>query len=173
MEQKSRNSFKGIIRDKMLKGRNWNYSRLPQRIGSDRLRTFYELTRSRNFENEHTSFNLNAVTASKSFRIFYRVVHVDVFVPKPLRCFSCQRFRHHETNCPVAVGSVCEKCGTGGQNHKNSPKCINYIKDDVCKIWKKEKETWKLKSRKTSHTWKQRNYLNFNLSLSSKPEKNQ
>ena len=91
----------------------------------------------------------------KSLRIFYRIVPVDIYVPNPLRCFNCQRFGHHENNCPVDLGSVCANCGAGGHDHhtsacKNAPKCVNCGKDHVsrssnCEIWKKEKEICKIK----------------------------
>ena len=78
-----------------------------------------------------------------------------MYVPNPLRCFNCQRFGHHETNCPVDIGSVCEKCGAGGHDHhtsacKNAPKCVNCGKDHLsrsnqCEVWKKEKEISKIK----------------------------
>ena len=41
----------------------------------------------------------NRVNVPKSLKIFYHVVPVDVYVPKPLHCFNCQRFGHHENNC--------------------------------------------------------------------------
>ena len=77
-----------------------------------------------------------SVSVPKSLKIFYRIVPVDVYVPNPLRCFNCQRFGHHETNCPVDIGSVCEKCGAGGHDHltsacKNVPKCVNCGKDHL------------------------------------------
>ena len=37
-------------------------------------------------------------------------------MPNPLRCFNCQRFGH-ENNCPVDIGSVCERCGKGEDDH--------------------------------------------------------
>ena len=80
---------------------------------------------------------------------------VDIYVPNLLRCFNCQRFGHHENNCPVDLGSVCVNCGEGGYDHhtsacKNKPKCVNCDKDNVsqssdCEIWKKEKEICKIK----------------------------
>ena len=70
-------------------------------------------------------------------------------MPNPLRCFNCQKFGHHENNCPVDLVFVCANCGAGGHDHhtspvKNKPKCVNCGKDHVsrsseCKIWKKEK----------------------------------
>ena len=71
----------------------------------------------------------NTVNVPKSLKIFYRVVPVDIYVPNPLRCFNCQRFGHHETNCPVDLGSVCANFGAGGHDHhtsacKNKPKCV-------------------------------------------------
>ena len=76
-------------------------------------------------------------------------------MPNPPRCFNCQRFGHHENNCPVDIGSVCERCGKGGDDHHtnqctNPAKCVNCGKDHLsrsseCEVWKKEKEIMKLK----------------------------
>ena len=96
----------------------------------------------------------NSVTVPKSIKLFYRIIPVDVYVPNPLWCFNCQRFGHHETNCPVDTGSVCEKCGTGGNDHltpacKIKPKFVNCGKEHIsrsnlCEIWKTEKEIMKI-----------------------------
>ena len=76
-------------------------------------------------------------------------------MPNPLRYFNCQRFAHHEKNCPEDLGSVCEKCGVGQFDHlvskcKNPVKYVNCGKDHLsrsnkCEIWKKEKEIMKIK----------------------------
>ena len=42
-------------------------------------------------------------------------------MPNPLRCFNCQKFGHHENNCPVDLGFVCANCGAGGHEHHTSP----------------------------------------------------
>ena len=132
----------------------------------------------------------NTVNVPKSLKIFYRIVPVDAYVPNPLRCFNCQRFGHHESNCPVDIGSVCEKCGTGGHDHhtsscKNKPKCVNCGKEHIsrsitCEIWKKEKEIMKIKAKKNVTYLEakklfetQSSELDFSKivqSLSSKPE---
>ena len=132
----------------------------------------------------------NTVNVPKSLRIFYRIVPVDIYVPNPLRCFNCQRFGHHENNCPADLGSVCANCGAGGHDHhtsacKNAPKCVNCGKDHVsrssnCEIWKKEKEICKIKVTKNityleakKQFESQTSDLDFTKilqSLSSKPE---
>ena len=127
----------------------------------------------------------NTVNVPKSLKIFYRIVPVDVYVPNPLQCFNCQRFGHHEGNCPVDIGSVCEKCSTGGHDHhtsscKNKPKCVNCGKEHIsrsntCEIWKKEKEIMKIKATKnvTYLFETQTSELDISKivqSLSSKPE---
>ena len=92
----------------------------------------------------------NTITVPKSLKIFYRIIPVTMYVPNPLRCFNCQRFEHHEGDCPVDYASVCEKCGTGGFDHleskcPNQVKCVNcglnhLSRSNVCEVWKKEKE---------------------------------
>ena len=78
-----------------------------------------------------------------------------MYVPNPLRCFSCQRFGHHENSCSEDPGSVCKNYGADGHAHhtsqcKNPTKCINCGKDhspksNICEDWLKEKATIKLK----------------------------
>ena len=78
-----------------------------------------------------------------------------MYIPNPLRCFNCQRFGYHENNCPVDLGSICERCGMGGHDHHtnhctNPAQCVNCGKDHLsrssdCEVWKKEKEIMKLK----------------------------
>ena len=96
----------------------------------------------------------NTVTIPKTLKLYYRIVPVDAYVSNLLRCFNCQKFGLHETNCPVDLGSVCANCGAGGHDHhtsacQNQPKCVNCRKDHAsrssqCEIWKKEKEISKI-----------------------------
>ena len=155
-EHKSLNTSKGIIRDRMLKGEKEDD--IVEYLKEQGVVACKRFTIKKDHETVQTNtllLTFNSVSVPKSLKIFYRIVPVDVYVPNPLRCFNCQRFGHHETNCPVDIGSVCEKCGAGGHDHhtsacKNAPKCVNCGKDHLsrsnqCEVWKKEKEISKIK----------------------------
>ena len=158
-EHKSLNSSKGIIRNRMLKGDK--ETEIVDYLKEQGVTACTRFTIKKDHETVETNtllLTFNTVDVPKSLKIFYRIVPVDMYVPNPLRCFNCQRFGHHESNCPVDIGSVCEKCGTGGHDHhtsscKSKPKCVNCGKEhlsrsNTCEIWKKEKEIMKIKATK-------------------------
>ena len=155
-EHKTLNTCKGIIRDRTLKGESeeniLEYLRSQDVIAVKRFK----------IQKGHSQIETNTllltfkkIEVPKSLRIFYRFVPVDVYIPNPLRCYNCQRFGHHEMNCPEDIGSVCEKCGMGNHDHitsrcKNETKCVNcgqnhLSKSTECEVWKKEKEIMKIK----------------------------
>ena len=120
-EHKSLNSSKGIIRDRMLKGDK--ETEIVGYLKEQGVTACTRFTIKKDHETVETNtllLTFNTVDVPKSLKIFYRIVPVDMYVPNPLRCFNCQRFGHHESNCPVDIGSVCEKCGTGGHDHHTS-----------------------------------------------------
>ena len=190
-EHQSLNSSKGIICDRMLKGEKEDeiVDYLKEQ-GVTACKRFKIKKDHEMVETNTLLLTFNTVNVPKSLRIFYRIVPVDIYVPNPLRCFNCQRFGHHENNCPVDLGSVCANCGAGGHDHhtsacKNAPKCVNCGKDQVsrssnCEIWKKEKEICKIKVTKNityleakKQFESQTSDLDFTKivqSLSSKPE---
>ena len=77
---------------------------------------------------------------------------MDLYIPNPLRCFSCQKFGHHKDRC--RLGKVlCPKCG---KEHSEAicteeTSCINckgphpaFSKE--CPVWLKEKKIVKIKT---------------------------
>ena len=72
---------------------------------------------------------------------------VRVFIPNPLRCFTCQRFGHSSKFCKQAPR--CQKCGEAphGDAACSAPvKCLSCnstehnTSSNQCPIWKREKE---------------------------------
>ena len=100
-------------------------------------------------------FLMNIFFALKGSKLFIIIIPVEIYVPNPLRCFNCKKFGHHESNCPVDEGSVCERCGKGDHDHltsqcKSPAKCVNCGGNHVsrssdCDTWKKENEVMKIK----------------------------
>ena len=155
-EHTSLNSSKGIIRNPILKQETeeniLDYLR-PQ--GVTHVKRF-KIKKNHEYVNTNTLLlTFNSVETPKSLKIFYQIIPVELYVPNPLRCFNCQKFGHHENNCPADDGSVCEKCGTGNHDHltsqcKNPTKCVNcggnhISRSSDCEVWKKEKEVMKIK----------------------------
>ena len=155
-EHKTLNTSKGIIKDRALKGET--EANIYEYLQSQGVNAVKRFTIKKNYETIPTNtllLTFNSVTVPKSLKIFYRVIPVEIYVPNPLRCFNCQRFGHHESDCPVDYASVCDKCGIGGFDHiasncKNRVKCVNcgidhLSRSNECEIWKKEKEIMRVK----------------------------
>ena len=155
-EHRTLNTSKGIIKDRTLKGET--EKGICEYLKSQGVIAVKRFTIKKDHEVIETNtllLTFNSITVPKTLRIFYQFVPVDIYVPNPLRCFNCQRFGHHESDCPIDYCSVCEKCGTGGFHHlasacPNPVKCVNcglnhLSRSNVCEVWKKEKEIMKIK----------------------------
>jgi hypothetical protein len=83
----------------------------------------------------------------------YLKVKVDPFIPSPLRCFKCQKFGHHVSNCK-SEEQICAKCSLSGHeadNCGNPVKCLNCQGNhpayfNTCPTWKMEKEVCRVKT---------------------------
>ena len=91
----------------------------------------------------------------KEIRIGYTIERVEQYIPTPLRCFKCQKFRHHKEICRGR--QVCCKCGKRDPDHMEneckSIKCANCHEEHPafsrsCAIYKKEKEIMFIKHTK-------------------------
>ena len=155
-EHRTLNTSKGIIKDRTLKGET--EKDICEYLKSQGVIAVKRFTIKKDHEVIETNtllLTFNSITVPKTLRIFYQFVPVDIYVPNPLRCFNCQRFGHHESDCPIDYCSVCETCGTGGFHHlasacPNPVKCVNcglnhLSRSNVCEVWKKEKEIMKIK----------------------------
>ena len=155
-EHKTHNSSKGIIRDKTLRLESEeNILEYLKSQGVTHVKRF-KIKKNHELVNTNTLLlTFNTFVTPKTLKIFFQLIPVELYVPNPLRCFNCQKFGHHESNCPADESSVCERCGKGDQDHttsqcKNPAKCVNCGGNHVsrssdCDIWKKEKEIMKIK----------------------------
>ena len=155
-EHKSLNTSKGIIRNPILKSETEeNILEYLKPQGVTHVKRF-TIRRNQVIVNTNTLLlTFNSIVTPKTLKIFYQIIPVELYVPNPLRCFNCQRFGHHESNCPADVGSVCERCGTVNHDHptsqcQNQAKCVNCGENHMsrssdCDVWKKEKNVMKIK----------------------------
>ena len=86
----------------------------------------------------------------KKINIGYLKKETRPYIPKPQKCFQCQKFGHTKNSCKGKA--VCAGCGEGQNKDgcQNDPKCVNYQGDHVaisrdCPKWKIEKDIVPLK----------------------------
>ena len=176
-EHNTLNSSKGIIRDRSLKGETEeNILEYLKPQGVTTVKRLKIRKGEQPIETNTFLLTFNMVTLPKSLRIFYRMIPVEIYIPNPLRCFNCQKYNHHEDNCPQDIGAVCENCGMGDDDHitsrcKNPTKCVNCGKDhpsrsNKCEIWIQEKEIMRIKVTNKTTYLEAKRYLNTNQSSS-------
>ena len=155
-EHQSLNSSKVIIRNPILRAEpEENILEYLKPQGVTHVKRFTIRKNNERINTNTLLLTFNSVATPKTLKIFYQIIQVELYVPNPLRCFNCQKFGHHENNCPADLGSVCEKCGTGNHDHlasqcKKPAKCVNCGENHMsrssdCDVWKKEKEVMKIK----------------------------
>ena len=97
-------------------------------------------------------FTFNTPNLPSAIKIAFLRVGVEVNIPNPLRCFSCQQYGHHEDKCKNHP--VCANCGEPAIHHetlcKSPAKCANCGESNNAnskesKIWHKEKEILRVK----------------------------
>ena len=95
-------------------------------------------------------------TPPPKLKIGYYNVEVKLYIPNPLRCFSCQEFGHSRKYCKKELR--CWKCGCEGHDGSactsESVCCVNckgkhYSSSKECPVWILEKEIQRVKAEKT------------------------
>ena len=94
-------------------------------------------------------------TPPPKLKIGYYNVEVKLYIPNPLRCFSCQEFGHSRKYCKKELR--CWKCGCEGHDGSactsESSCCVNckgshYSSSKECPVWILEKEIQRVKAEK-------------------------
>ena len=149
----SRNSTKGTIFAPEM--RFMTEAEIMEGLRPEGVSHVRRLTTFRNGERKDTSLlvlTFETTTLPDTLLAGHIRYSVRVFVPNPLRCFTCQRFGHSSKFCKQTPR--CKKCGE--TPHDGSPcsapiKCLscNSTEHDAssneCPVWKREKEICAIK----------------------------
>ena len=149
----SLNSSKGVIRCPEL--RNCGEEEILEGTRSQGVTGVKRFKIKRNGELKDTNtflFTFNTPVLTKTVKVAYFRVNVEVYVPNPLRCHNCQKYGHHEDRC--SKDPICSKCGQTREHLEsrcsNELHCVNCDEkhsadSKECRIWHKEKEILRLK----------------------------
>ncbi|XP_048239178.1 uncharacterized protein LOC125372731 [Haliotis rufescens] len=95
-------------------------------------------------------FTFALSTVPKSIKAGYFNIGVEVYIPSPLRCYTCQKFGHGSKSCRYS--HRCHRCS---EDHQDSdctkdPKCANCSGDHLsssksCPEWQIQTKILKLK----------------------------
>lgn len=147
----SLNSSKGIIRTRELQ--HETTENIKKNFHSQGVTDVYRISVMKNGQRQATNtfiLTFNSPRPPKHILAGYWSFDVEVYIPNPLRCFNCQRFGHHRSNCKRTV--VCAVCSEAhdGKDCTKDPKCFNCGDSHPsfsrsCPVWQKEKEIQKVK----------------------------
>ena len=119
------NSSKGVVKNSWLKN-----SKVDEMEELDGVTKAEQMTIKRDGKIVKTGtwiLTFNTPTCPLHMDIYWiRGIEVQVFIPKPMRCFKCQRFGHQTKHCRSKT-DVCARCGAH-EKHQNcsaTPKCPN------------------------------------------------
>ena len=143
----SLNSSRGVIRCPDLRNSSEEILEGTRSQGVTAVKRF-KIKRNGQLKDTNTFvFTFNTPTLSKTVKVAYFRVSVEIYIPNPLRCHSCQKYGHHENRC--TKDPSCADCGEPAnhteQNCGNAPKCVNCgekhsANSKECQVWHKEKE---------------------------------
>ena len=142
---KSQNVSKGVVRRKEL------YLCTIEEIKKDGFQLKKKEGKTIETNTYVMTFNTSKLPAKN--KVGYTMERVEQFVPYPLRCYKCPKYRHHEDAC--SGREVCGKCGQKDPDHHMNEcefpnKCANCGGDHPVyarswEIWRREKEILSIK----------------------------
>ncbi|GFW50444.1 uncharacterized protein TNCV_2887491 [Trichonephila clavipes] len=103
---------------------------------------------------KHIILTFNSPKLPTTIKAGYLNCRIRPYIPNPLRCFKCQRFRHSQTSCRGQ--QTCSRFLSAGHSSTDcilEPKCINCSQthpsdSKICPKWKIEKQIQEIKTTK-------------------------
>ena len=122
------NSSKGVVRSFDL-SQMWIRRKFLITSLYRRSQQFQHITQNQNGQKQNSGATILTFSDNlpDQIKVGYREVSVARYIPKPLRCFGCQKFGHHQTvrkhqkisaNCGLAAHDDETPCS-------RPPKCVN------------------------------------------------
>lgn len=149
---RSMNSCKGVVRNYELA--QMDPDELVNNLKSQGVTGARNIMQTRNGLKRKTAATILTFampTLPRKIKAGFLMLDVDTYIPNPLRCFKCQEFGHHQSNCKRQ--SICPKCSltSHGEEPCSGPmKCPNCLGDHpayatVCPKWQEEKSICRTK----------------------------
>ncbi|GFV16228.1 putative RNA-directed DNA polymerase from transposon BS [Trichonephila clavipes] len=94
---------------------------------------------------KHLILTFNSPKLPSTIKAGYLNGKIRPYIPKPLRCFKCQRFGHSQTSCRGQLTySRCTSVGHASTDCSLEQKCVNCSQphssdSKLCPKWKTEK----------------------------------
>lgn len=108
---RSLNSSKGIIRSSEL--RHVSDDDMKKGIEPYTVSTAKRITYRRDGKEMPTNaflLTFDTPTLPTEVRVSYLQLKMQPYIPNPLRCFNCQKYGHHNSNCRSQA--TCANCGS-------------------------------------------------------------
>ena len=153
---RSLNSSKGVIRDHGRDLYDMSEADIVMELreqGVEEVSRFILKKDGKEIKTNTLFVTFRTPTPPEKIKIGYINVAVNLYIPNPLRCFSCQEFGHSRKFCKKEP--KCWKCGRegheGGECTSESLCCVNckgdhFSSSKTCPVWILEKEIQRVKA---------------------------
>ncbi|XP_063416082.1 uncharacterized protein LOC134697728 [Mytilus trossulus] len=152
----SLNSCKGIIRDRSQYLGDLTVEEIGEELSSQGVTDGFrfQIKKNGNIIKLNTYLlTFRTPTPPPSITLGCFGIRVDMFIPNPIRCFTCQKFGHGSKQCRGKQRYFkCSDEGHEGTNcHSESSKCVNcgeshFSSSRDCPVYLKEKNIIKIKT---------------------------
>ncbi|XP_048248809.1 uncharacterized protein LOC125378050 [Haliotis rufescens] len=153
-EHRTLNSYKGIVRDRARCLSGMTEDEIVKELVQQSVTAVKRFTVKKDGLVVDTNTYLFTFARSKipqSIKAGYCNIGVEVYIPNPLRCYTCQAFGHGSKSCRASA--VCYRCGDKHEatDCRKDVKCSNcggshMASSKSCPVWQHELQIMKIKT---------------------------